>query len=112
MCFLSPKEAILKLGNKLAAQLVFEDKYLKTINLLTEMLGTHNLGVQMEMIFLFPYEKQRTILTQVEVQTQNFSRSDPVECTPVCSQTEITGSGRNFERTIVWTMVWRWSDQR
>ena len=32
--------------------------------------------------------------------------------TPVCSQTEITGPGRKFERTKVWTMVWRWSDQR
>ena len=30
----------------------------------------------------------------------------------MCSQTEITGSGWTFERTTVWTMVWRWSDQR
>ena len=30
----------------------------------------------------------------------------------MCSQTEITGSGRNFQRTSVWRMDWRWSDQR
>ena len=30
----------------------------------------------------------------------------------MCSQTEITRSGWKFERTTVWTMVWRWSDQR
>ena len=30
----------------------------------------------------------------------------------MCSQTENTGSERKFERTTVWTMVWRWSDQR
>ena len=27
------------------------------------------------------------------------------------SQIKITGSGQKFERTTVWTMVWRWSDQ-
>ena len=48
---------------------------------------------------------------QVEVQTQIVLWSDPVERTSVCSQTEITGSGRKFERTTVWSMVWRWSDQ-
>ena len=30
----------------------------------------------------------------------------------MCSQTESTGSFRKFERTTVWTMVWRWSDHR
>ena len=50
--------------------------------------------------------------TQVEVQTQTALWSDPIEPTPVCSQTEITGSGRRFERTRVWTMVWNWSGQR
>ena len=49
--------------------------------------------------------------THVEVQTQIYSWSDTVERTPVCSQTKITGSGRNFERTTVWTMVWSRSDQ-
>ena len=49
---------------------------------------------------------------QIEVQTQIGLLSDPVERTPVYSQTEITGSGRKFERTTLWTMVWRWSDQR
>ena len=49
---------------------------------------------------------------QFEVQTEIGLRSDAVERTTVCSQTEITGSGRKFERTTVWTMVWRWSDQR
>ena len=49
---------------------------------------------------------------QVEVQIQVGLWSDPVERTPVCSQTEITGSGRKFERATVWMMVWRWSDQR
>ena len=49
--------------------------------------------------------------THVEVQTQIYSWSDTVERTPVCSQTKTTGSGRNFEGTTVWTMVWRWSDQ-
>ena len=47
----------------------------------------------------------------VQVQTQIGLWSDPVERTSVCSQTEITGSGRKFERTTVWSMVWRWSDQ-
>ena len=42
---------------------------------------------------------------QVEVQTQ-------IERTPLCSRTEITDSGRKFERTTVWTMVWSSSDQR
>ena len=50
--------------------------------------------------------------SQVEVQTQVGLWSDPVERTPVCSQTKITGSGRKFESIRVWTMVWRWSDQR
>ena len=50
--------------------------------------------------------------TQVEVQTQIGLWSDPDERIPVCYQTEITGSGRKFERTTVWTMVWRLSDQR
>ena len=49
---------------------------------------------------------------QVEVQTQIGLWSDPVERTPLCSQTEITGSGRKFERTTVWTIVWTWSDKR
>ena len=51
-------------------------------------------------------------LTQVLVQTQIELWSDPIERTPLCSQTEITGSGKRFERTIVWTMVWFRSDQR
>ena len=50
--------------------------------------------------------------SQVEVQTQIGLWSDPVERTPMCSQTKITGSGRKFERSTVWSMVWRWSDQR
>ena len=50
--------------------------------------------------------------SQVLVQTQIELWSDPIERTPLCSQTEITGSGKRFERTIVWTMVWFWSDQR
>ena len=51
-------------------------------------------------------------ISQVEVQTQVALWSDPIERTPVCSQTEITGSGRKFERTKVRTMVWSWSVQR
>ena len=51
--------------------------------------------------------KELKLLTsQVLVQTEIGLWSDPVE------RTEITGSGRKFERTSVWTMVWRWSDQR
>ena len=42
-------------------------------------------------------------ISQVEVQTQIDFWSDPVERTPVCSQTEITGSFRKFERTTVWS---------
>ena len=57
-------------------------------------------------------KRQHSKITQVEVQTQIGLCSDPVERTPVCFQTEITGSGRKFERTTVWAMVWRWSDQR
>ena len=41
--------------------------------------------------------------SQVEVQTQIDFWSDPVERTPVCSQTKITGSFPNFERTTVWS---------
>ena len=45
--------------------------------------------------------------SQVEVWTQIELWSEPVERTPVCSQSEITGSFRKFERTTVWTMFWR-----
>ena len=31
---------------------------------------------------------------------------------PSRAHAKITGSGRKFDRTTVWTMVWRWSDQR
>ena len=55
-------------------------------------------------IFLF--------ISQVLVQTQIELWSDPIERTPLCSQTGITGSGKRFERTIVWTMVWFLSDQK
>ena len=41
--------------------------------------------------------------SQVEVQTQIDFWSDSVERTPVCSQTEITGSFRKFERITVWS---------
>ena len=51
-------------------------------------------------------------ITQVLVHIQIELRSDPIERTPLCFQTEITGSGKRFERTIVWTMVWFRSDQR
>ena len=44
--------------------------------------------------------------SQVLVQTQTELWSDPIGRTPLRSQTEITGSGKRFERTIVWTMVW------
>ena len=54
----------------------------------------------------------KLIITQAEVQTRIALQSDPIECTPVCSQTEITGSGQKLERTTVWTMVWSWSGQR
>ena len=46
------------------------------------------------------------------VQTQIELWSDPIDRTSLCSKTEITGSGKRFERTIVWTMVWFRSDQR
>ena len=50
-------------------------------------------------------KKERQIIVKQPVPTQ-------VERTPVCTQTEITGSGRNFERATVCTMVRRWSDQK
>ena len=50
--------------------------------------------------------------TQVEVQTQIELWSDRLDRTPLCSQTEITGSGQQFERKIVWAMVRFRSDQR
>ena len=59
-----------------------------------------------------PHVQHQIEITQVEVQTQIGVGSEPVEREPVCSQTEITGSGRNFERATVCTIVWRWSDQR
>ena len=46
------------------------------------------------------------------MRTQIALRSDPIERTPACSQTEITGSGQKFERTTVWTMVWSRSGRR
>ena len=45
------------------------------------------------------------------MQTHIALWSDPIESTPVCSQTEITGSGRKFEHSTIWTMVWSWSGQ-
>ena len=38
-----------------------------------------------------------SMTSQVEVQTQIGLWSDPVERTPMCSQTEITGSGRKLK---------------
>ena len=46
------------------------------------------------------------------MRTQIALKSDPTERTPACSQTEITGSGRKFERTTVSTMVWIRSGRR
>ena len=45
------------------------------------------------------------------MQTHIALWSDPIKRTLVRSQTEITGSGRNFERNTVCTMFWSWSDQ-
>ena len=67
-------------------------------------------------IFMSQTEKPRWTLSKrcllVEVQSQFELWSDPLELTPVCSQTEITGSGQQFERKIVWAMVWFRSEQR
>ena len=43
--------------------------------------------------------------TRVAVQTQTELWPDPLERTPVCFQTKITGSEQHFERKIVWAMV-------
>ena len=75
--------------------------------------GKKRLMLQILIVHVKRYcEKNPLTPSQVEVQTQIGLRSDPVERTPVCSQTEVTGSGRKFERTTVWSMIWRWSDQR
>ena len=72
--------------------------YCKTINWrkMTKMYKQHQ-------TFWLSWNYEKETIAQVEVQTQIDFWSDPVERTPMCSQTEIAGSFRKFERTTVWS---------
>ena len=48
-------------------------------------------------------ESRKRVGAQAEVQTQICLWSDPVERTPVCSQAEITGSGRSALQSGRWS---------